>query len=214
MEESCPEKRIHIKKKMPGELTSDEPISNPLKNYEINLHNRILDLTIDSKKSRFEKHGDIYKDLACLSPLNFHEVQNLMPSDALEKLSIVLQRFGPDATKDQLQGGLLGLARNWVIHLKVMRFEEYPIVRENESDDEDSNKVCIPQETGCQTCKNCAVCVYLTLERYNLFSASYKTIFLAYNYLLTLLTAQVACAKSYLILKFVKNRLRSPLRYL
>ena len=44
---------------MPGELTSDEPISNPLKNYEINVYNRILDLTIESMKSKFEKHGDI-----------------------------------------------------------------------------------------------------------------------------------------------------------
>ena len=92
---------------------------------------------------RFEKHGDIYKDLACLSPLNFHEV---MPSDALEKHSIALQRFDPDTTKDQLQGELLSLARNWV-HLKVTLFEEYPIVRENKSDDEESNKDCIPQET-------------------------------------------------------------------
>ena len=39
---------------MPDELISDEPTSNLLKNYEI--HNRILDLTIESMKSRFEKH--------------------------------------------------------------------------------------------------------------------------------------------------------------
>ena len=69
-----------------------------------------------------------------------------MPSDALEKLSIVLQRFDPDATKDQLQGELLSLARNWV-HSKVTLFEEYPVVREKVSDDKDINKVFIPQET-------------------------------------------------------------------
>ena len=141
------------------------------------------------------------KDLACLSRLNFHEVQNLMPSDAFEELSVVLQRFDPDATKDLLQGELLSLARNW-FHLKVTFFEKYPIVRENQSDDEESNTDCIPQETACKTCKNCAVCVYLTLERYNLFSAS----FLAHKYCLILLTLQVACERSYSNLKFVKNR--------
>ena len=183
-------------KKMPGELTSDEPISNPLKNYEINVHNRILDLNIESIESRFEKHGDIYRDLACLSPLNVHEVQNLIQSDALQQLLIVMQRFDSDETKDQLQSELLCLARNWV-HLKVTLFEKCPIGRGNQSDDEESNKDCIPQETTCKTCINCAVCIYLTLKRYNLFSASYKTIFLAFKYLLTLSTTQVACETSF-----------------
>ena len=81
-------KRIQSKEKVPGELILDETISYPLKKYGINVHNRILDLTIGSMKSRFEKHGDIYKDLACLSSLNFYEV---MPSDALEKHSIALK---------------------------------------------------------------------------------------------------------------------------
>ena len=62
-----------------------------------------------------------------------------------------------------------------------------------------------------KTCKNCAVCAHLTLERYNLFSASHKTIFLAYKYLVTLLTIQVGCERSFSILNWFKNKRRKTL---
>ena len=49
------------------------------------------------------------------------------------------------------------------------------------------------------------------LVQYNLFSGAYEHISLAYKYLLTLSTTQVACERSFSTLKYVKNRLRSTL---
>ena len=67
------------------------------------------------------------------------------------------------------------------------------------------------QTSVCKRCRNCVVCVYFTLDNYNLFSNAYRNIGLAYKYLLTLSTTQVACERSFSILKFIKNRLRSTL---
>ena len=58
-------------------------------------------------------------------------------------------------------------------------------------------------------CKNCAVCVYIILAQYNLFTDAYHILNLAYKFLLSLSTTQVACERSFSTLKFITNRLRS-----
>ena len=60
----------------------------------------------------------------------------------------------------------------------------------------------------CQTYKNCAVCCYRILGRYNLLTDAHHIIGLEYKFLLTLSVTQVACERSFLIiLKYVKSRL-------
>ena len=56
-------------------IMQDEPIVDGLKKFEVQVHNKILDTTIESLKSRFEKNQALYRDLACLSPLQFEEVK-------------------------------------------------------------------------------------------------------------------------------------------
>ena len=63
----------------------------------------------------------------------------------------------------------------------------------------------------CQTYKNCAVCCYRILGRYNLLTDAHHIIGLEYKFLLTLSVTQVACERSFLILKYVKSRLRNSL---
>ena len=50
----------------------------------------------------------------------------------------------------------------------------------------------------CSMCKNCAICVYLILAQYNLVKNSYHVIGLAYTFLLTISTTQVACGEVFL----------------
>lgn len=65
--------------------------------------------------------------------------------------------------------------------------------------------------TSCISCKNCAICVYHILSKYNLLTDAYHVIGLAYKFLLTLSFSQVACERTFSTLKFVKNRLRTTL---
>ena len=65
--------------------------------------------------------------------------------------------------------------------------------------------------TSCTSCKDCAICVYRVLSKYNLLTDSYHVIGLAYKFLLTLSFSQVACERTFSTLKFVKNRLRTTL---
>lgn len=85
---------------MHGECTIEEPIVDAFQNFEVQVYNKILDTTIESLKSRFEKNEALYKDLACLSPLHFDEVKIHMPFDAMKKLSEILVRFDEKATKE------------------------------------------------------------------------------------------------------------------
>ena len=63
------------------------------------------------------------------------------------------------------------------------------------------------EEFVCKRCLMCPICVYLMLERYNLFSEAYENFELAHKYLFTLSSTQVACERSFSTLKFIKNRL-------
>ena len=62
-----------------------------------------------------------------------------------------------------------------------------------------------------KTCQNCVICCYAAILKYNLFQGAYSTLALAYQYLLSLPISQVHCERSFSILKFIKNRLRSTL---
>ena len=61
------------------------------------------------------------------------------------------------------------------------------------------------------SCKDCAVCCYQILWRYNLLTDTYHVISQGYKFLPTLSVTQVACERSFSVLKYVKSRLRSTL---
>ena len=44
-----------------------------VKKYEIDVHNTIMDQVVSSMNRRFLKHGNLYKDFACLDPRRFGE---------------------------------------------------------------------------------------------------------------------------------------------
>jgi len=80
---------------------------------------------------------------------------------------------------------------------------------EKSDDKEDSNSYKIKP---CKTCQNCPLCCcYKALIKYSLFSNTYPTLMLAYQFLLTLPVTQVACERSFSTLKYIKKRLRSTM---
>ena len=66
-----PEKRQRRKKRMPGENAPDEPIASAEKGFEVNVFNKVMDITVQIIKSRFQKNSEVILDLACLSPIQF-----------------------------------------------------------------------------------------------------------------------------------------------
>jgi len=55
------------------------------------------------------------------------------------------------------------------------------------------------------------ICCYSALIKYNLFSNTYPTLTIAYQFLLTLPVIQVDCERSFSILKYLKNWLRNSM---
>jgi hypothetical protein len=217
VQSALPEKRIRRKKIMPGEFAQDEVISDPTTAYRIQIHNVILDRITESMNSRFLAGKTLYADLACLDPKNFSDITiQGLHSTALEELSIRLIKFDERATAKNLRCELKSLALHWE-KLKTSILDDYSIeIEETESKQDETNKEFEDIDMNvisksCSACKNCAICCYQILGRYNLLTDAYNVIGLGYKFLLTLSFTQVACERSFSTLKFIKNRLRSSM---
>lgn len=89
-----------------------------------------------------------------------------------------------------------------------MAIEDDKEADESESDGLDCEDKCFRQGSSC---KNCMVCCFGILAKYNLHIIAYSNIFVAYKFVLTLSSTQVKCETSFSKLKIIKNRLRSSL---
>ncbi|XP_025194264.1 uncharacterized protein LOC112593893 [Melanaphis sacchari] len=181
-------KRIQRKKRMSTYETKDEPIINAAKKFEVEVYNKVFDAIIRSMTTRFIKNNTLYFDLSLLSPNNFESFKNGIPKGALSTLSLKLKSFIE--------------CNNDVEQIKSSLYSE------NSDDKEDSNSYKIKP---CKSCQNCPLCCYKALIKYSLFSNTYPTLMLAYQFLLTLPVTQVACERSFSTLKYIKNRLRSTM---
>ncbi|KAI2646688.1 Zinc finger MYM-type protein 1 [Labeo rohita] len=205
VEAALPQKRRKKKKAMPGE-SQDDTIIDAERAYEVKVHNQIVDTAIEAIHQRFLTHGTLYADLSFLDPKNFSLIRNhALPKSALEDLSKCLVKFDDRATVDNLQYELKSLAGQWD-KLKESPLDEY-VTRTvedgpdgKEEDMESINKICA-------SCKDCSLCCYQILQRFNMLTDAYPLLGLAYKFLLTLSITQVACERSFSTLKYIKSRL-------
>lgn len=107
---------------------------------------------------------------------------------------------------------LISFSNNWEF-LKMSIADEYEIMnREIENDEDDlevdSEKI---NQVMCKSCRNCTLCCYKLLIKYNLCSNAYQVLTVSFKYLLCLPVTQVTCERSFSTLKYIKNRLRSKL---
>jgi hypothetical protein len=192
-----PEVRSRYKKKMYDGKSSDTPILNAEKKFEVQVYNVILDNTISSMEKKFSSNKMLYTDLSCLSPNNFGDISNeQLPSNALVELCKVLKYFDNFITIEKLRNELLSFASNWK-YLKKSVPDEYIVNKDiqdtddDDNDDVDNNEEKIASSKMCKSCMNCSVCCYNVLLKYNLYSNAYSNLALAYKYLLTLPCTQV-----------------------
>lgn len=139
------------------------------------------------------------------SYLNFSEN---IPENAFQKLSSILIQFNTEATQQNIISEFNQFRSSWKI-LKENIVESFNKVNEHEdSTDDEAENIAI---SSCKACKNCPICCYNILFRYNMLSGAYTSLGQAYKYLLSLSVTQVSCERSFSTLKFIKNRLRSSI---
>ena len=203
MEAALPQKRIKKNKGMAGEMAQDEALSNAERAYEVNVHNIISDTATEAIHRRFLTHGTLLADLAWLDPRNFAQIRTTLPSNALENLRKCLLKFDSRATVNRLQSELHAFAGQWDM-LKASHVDEYEIrtVEDGSAAQEEERNIVT---TSCSSCRNCPLCCYQVLRRFNMLADTYHLLGLAYTYL----SLTVACERTFSTLKFIKNRLRS-----
>lgn len=206
-------KRVAKKRKMASNESDDEPIEEEKKKFTIEIYNRVLDTIIESTNKRFSNNNDLLVDLSLLSPANFNLFKDGLPTDSLTKLSHKIKPFFDDhlsenEIKIKLSEELINFGRSWDFLKKSVddEYNEQLYISDSENEDQENTEVMKPCN---KSCKNCVVCCYNVLIKYNLFSNAYPTLTIAYQYILTLPVTQVACERSFSTLKYLKNRLRN-----
>ena len=112
------------------------------------------------------------------------------------------------ATVTDLQIELRNLAQQWD-RLVQSQLDNYATKAvEEESDGQEEMEII---SKTCVSCKECPLCCYKILLRFNMLTHAYPLLGLAYKFLLTLSITQVACERSFSTLRYIKNRLRSCL---
>lgn len=85
-------------KKMPGEPAEDEQFASANTDFEVKVHNVIVDTVIGSIQ-RFSANAKLCSDIACLYPKNFaHVRENGRSSSALEEINKGLLKSDDRAT--------------------------------------------------------------------------------------------------------------------
>lgn len=153
-----------------------------------------------------------------------------IPENGLDATFKILKNIYPEIKKSEMTEELTDFAKKWkTLKLDLAEFtNDANSVEENDSDWEAFDDSLLPNddEAGHEVlddtprkkkpckeakCQECPACCFAVLYKYRLYSRSYKNIFLAYKYILTLSITQVSCERSFSTLKYVFNRLRSTL---
>lgn len=206
---------------MPGEDASDDPPEDSLKRFEVETYNMIMDRAIQSLENRFSKHQELYTGIACFDTHNFDDIVSgkfTVPANALDKVTLLLQQFFPQLDATNLKDELISFAKHWS-SLKVGLPDAFQIKGSSGSaeddtfmeEDESVENVDHVNNLCRKNCKNCIVCAYALLLRFNLYTRAYPTLFVAYKLLLTIGVTQVACERSFSKLKLIKTKSRNSM---
>ncbi|KYN13615.1 hypothetical protein ALC57_14192 [Trachymyrmex cornetzi] len=138
-------------------------------------------------------------------------------------LSAKIIKYNSSATSSKLKEELISFVTNWE-KLKLTLENTYEINYNpdlNDTDNIDNSdyvevhdaEICSMEKgkNTCKSCKNCARCRYAIILKYNMFQGAYSALVTAYQYFLTLPISQVECERSFSILKYIKNILKSQL---
>jgi Domain of unknown function (DUF4371)/hAT family C-terminal dimerisation region len=127
------ETRVRRKKKMPGEMVSDEVPKESKTRYRTQVYYQVVDTCLAAIKNRFEQAEDILRDLAILNPDRLFQFQKLkdIPDDAFGKIVKWLPEINCEALKNEYimfaksYKNLIAAVKPNIIHLRsTMEVEE------------------------------------------------------------------------------------------
>jgi len=121
IESELPTLRTRKKKKEFDDRAEDEPIIDPYKTFVVEVYNVVMDGIINTMEKRFLSNSKIYADLSCLSPSNFNDMKNGLPSEELDVLVSKLIKFDSEVTTDKLRSKLIYFYNNWESLKKTFR---------------------------------------------------------------------------------------------
>ena len=118
IESSFPAKRVRKSKKE----SLDERLSDSMKKFEVDVHNRILDQVVQSLHRRFSTHKKLYADLSYFDPKRFSEtVFHGIPISVANMIRNLLPNKSSDSSVQQdLRQELLDFASKWSELKKIL----------------------------------------------------------------------------------------------
>ena len=200
---TLPAKRVSRKKKMPGEESADERVTDPLDMFRVEVFRRAMDQINTSIEERFSNNYSLVKESALFDPRNFGSLKNYSSDD----VKAICERCSLD--KDTVFKELTCFAACFdsLVESLASSCDGYRHDLEEEIGDDDD----VESSTTQPACKKCFGCCFSLLYERNFHTSAYSNIFLVYEYLLTLSFTQVSCERAFSKLKLIKTRLRSSL---
>lgn len=195
---------------MPGKKTRDEIPENSITRFKTQVFNVVYDQVVSSLNNRFERHGDLYKEISLLDP---RYVKENLPENSFNWMSSKLAKFNSEITAGKLHSEMQDFIRKW----PKLKLIDVSIEDNNYNIDDDAEVENVDQDTyygkciGKKACQNCLACCYRILYKYNLHSSAYSFVYLMYKFVLTLSCTQIRCETTFSKLKYVLNRLRNCL---
>ena len=184
------ERRLRKKKKMPGEVCSDEVEENTHSRYRRETFIFAIDTAVSSIRRRFTSHKEILADFGLLDPERFADMRNIdLP---LNCFSSVAKNYNLD---------------EWKLRAEYQSFiESYRKIKEAAS----KTQIEDPCLENADLNRESFVTVLQLISKYNLQTA-YPNLYVLYKILVTLPIGSTKCERSFSKLKIVKNRLRSSM---
>ncbi|KAL4132834.1 hypothetical protein QTP88_009923 [Uroleucon formosanum] len=206
------------------DLDVQESFFDPVEKFKINVFYITMDNVINNIEYRFKNENDLTADFSYLDPKYFKQI-SFLPESAFEKLCNSLNSFknGPNIINiktTDLREELLDFKKKWpklryslndeIKNLHKTQIENYMEESNGEEEEEEENNFGNDQPCNDQKnkrCFNCILCCFNILVQYNLYSNAYYNLFIAYKYVLSLSSTQVACERSFSTLNLINDRL-------
>lgn len=203
-----PEKRVQKRKKMAGEKTNDEIVSNAKDNFKIEVYFTVLDKICSSITSRFEGSREILSDLSLLSvdrliatnkgcPIpkdNFVYLDHWIPNIQIDQLKLEYSTFVYNFLKFKSNTVIEKLHENIII-------SESDGSTSADSDGDNSEEL---------KTKMTVLNVLKLLNTFNLISA-FPNMYMAYKFFCTIPATSVSSERTFSKLKLIKTRIRSTM---
>lgn len=90
----------------------DDPITDPLRSYEINVYIQVLDTVIESISSRFKKQEQLCVDFTCLGPINF-KPGVILPENALNGVYENIFNYCSEISNEEFRNEYIDFIIKW-----------------------------------------------------------------------------------------------------